>query len=66
MVIPKRWTFLNGNGVVADFPADNYNSASFQFKTKMASRTGNEGTKSVKIMKALKYLINYRNLLKCY
>ena len=64
MVIPKRWTFLND--AVADFPADNYNSASFQFKTKMAGRTGNEGTKSVKIMKALKYLINYRNLLKCY
>ena len=32
----------------------------------MAGRTGNEGTKSVKIMKQLKYLINYGNLLKCY
>ena len=49
MVIPKRWTFLDGNGAVADFPADNYNSTSFQFKTKMAGRTGNEGTKSVKL-----------------
>ena len=32
----------------------------------MASRTGNEGKKSVKIMKPLKHLINYRDLLKCY
>ena len=35
--------FLNADGAIADFPAENNNSALFKFKTKMASRTGNDG-----------------------
>ena len=41
--------FLNANGTVADFPADNNNSASFKFRTKLAGKIGNDGTKNVKI-----------------
>ena len=41
--------FLNANGVVPDFPADNNNSASFKFKTKTAGRTENDGKKNVQI-----------------
>ena len=37
--------FLYNNGAIADFPADNHNSASFKFKTKIAGITGNDGTK---------------------
>ena len=51
--------FLNAYGAVADFPADNNDSASFKFKTKIAGRTENDGTKDVKIMVPLKYLINF-------
>ena len=42
--------FLDANGDIADFPADNNNKTSFKFKTKIASRTGNYCTKNVKIM----------------
>ena len=31
--------FLNANGTIRDFPADNNNSTSFKFKTKIAGRT---------------------------
>ena len=48
--------FLDANGAITDFPADKNNSASFKFKTKMAGRTGNDGTKDVKIMVSLTYL----------
>ena len=33
------------NGGIADFPANNNNTASFKFKTKVAGRIGNGGTK---------------------
>ena len=46
--------FLNNNGAIADFPADNNNSALFKFKTKVAGRTGNDGTKNFKISVPLK------------
>ena len=36
-------TFLDDNGAIACFPADDNNSASFKFKTKIAGRTGNDG-----------------------
>ena len=36
-------TFLNANGAIAEFSADNNNSALFKFKTKIAGRTGNDG-----------------------
>ena len=41
------------------FPANNNNSPSFKFKTKIAGRTGSHGTKDVKIMLPLKYLSNF-------
>ena len=34
--------FLNTNSAIADFPADNNNSALFKFKTKIADRTEND------------------------
>ena len=52
--------FLNANGDIADFPADNNNSASFKFKTKTACRIDeNDDTKNVKIRVPLKYLSNF-------
>ena len=47
--------FLNVNGAISDFHADNNNSAWLKFKTKIAGRTGNDGTKTVKIRVPLKY-----------
>ena len=55
--------FLSDNGAVADFPADNNNSALFKFKTKIAERIGNNGTKGVKIMVPLKHLSNFWRIL---
>ena len=43
--------FSNANGAIADFPAHNNDNISFKFKTKTASRTGNDGTTNVKIIK---------------
>ena len=51
--------FLDANGNITDFSADDNNSASFKFKTKMAVRIGNDGAKNVEIMIALKYLSNF-------
>ena len=33
------------NGAIADFPADDNDSGSFKFRTKIADRTENDGTK---------------------
>ena len=53
-------SFINENEAIADFPADNNNnSPSFKFKTKIADRIGNDGTKHVKIRVPLKYLNNF-------
>ena len=41
-------SFLDNNGAIADFSANNDNSASFKFKTKIECRTENNGTKNVK------------------
>ena len=51
--------FLDDDGAIADFPDDNNNSALFKFKTKIAGRIENNGTKDVKIMVPLKYLSNF-------
>ena len=51
--------FLNVYGTIGEFPVDNDNSASFKFKTKIAGRTEDDGTKSVKIRVPLKYLSNF-------
>ena len=50
---------LDDNGTVVDFPVGKNNSASFRLKTKIASRTGNDGIKNVEIMVPLKYLSNF-------
>ena len=52
-------SYLNNNGAIADFPADNNSSASYKFKTKIADTTGNDGTKNVKIRVPLKYLCKF-------
>ena len=45
--------FLDANDNIADFPADNNNCSPFKFKTKMAGRAGNDGTKNIKNRVAL-------------
>ena len=52
-------SYLDNNDAIADFPADNNNSASFKLKSEIAGRTGNDGTKYVKIKVPLKYLSNF-------
>ena len=47
------------NGPTADFPANNNNSTPFKFKTNIVGRTGNDGTKNVKIRVPLEYLSNF-------
>ena len=37
--------YLDNNGTIADFSADNNNSASFKFERKVASGIGNDGKK---------------------
>ena len=51
--------FSDANGAIADFPADNNNSASFKFKTKIAGRIENNGEKDIKIMAPLNCLSNF-------
>ena len=51
--------FLDNNGAIVDFPEDNNNSASMKVKIKIADRTGNDGTKNVKVRVPLKYLTNF-------
>ena len=42
--------FLDAKCVIANFPGDDNNSASFKFKTKVESRTENDGTKMLKLL----------------
>ena len=51
--------FSNANGDIADFTADNNNSASFKFKAKIAGGIGNNGRRDIKIRVPLKYLSNF-------
>ena len=52
--------FLNANGDITDFSADNNNSASFKFKTKIAGKIEeSDDTKNVKIRVPLKYFSNF-------
>ena len=50
---------FDNNGAIADFPADNNNSTSFKFQTKIAGRKRNDGTKNVNVRVPLKYLSNF-------
>ena len=47
----KDKLFLNANGVITNFTANNNNNNSvlFKFKTKIAGSTGNDGTKTLKL-----------------
>ena len=49
---------VDNNNAIANF-AENNLTNSFNFKAKMASQTGDNGTKSVEIMVPLKYLSNF-------
>ena len=51
--------FFNADGDIADFPADNNNSASFEFKTKLVGRIGKNGRKDAKMRVPLKHLSNF-------
>ena len=58
------WQYYRGeqclnNDAIADISADNNNSALFEFKTKVADKTKNNGTKIVKTMVPLKYFSNF-------
>ena len=55
--------YLDDNGTIADFPAENNNTASFKFKTKIVGRTGKDETENVKIIVPLKYLSNFWRIL---
>ena len=55
--------FLDNNGDIADFHADNSNSALFKYKTNIAGRIGYDGTKTFKIRVPLKYLSNFWRIL---
>ena len=50
---------LNANGVVIDFLANNNNSTSFRFKTKIVGRTENDSIKDVKTIVPFKYFIRF-------
>ena len=50
---------LDNNNIIIDFPDDNNNSASFEFKQQRTGQTGNSGTKDIEIMVPLKYLSNF-------
>ena len=47
------------NGAFVDFLVDQNNRDSLKFKTKIADRTRNDGTKNGKIRVPLKYLYNF-------
>ena len=57
--------FMKNNCFIVDVP-NNPGSALFKSKQKLTGQTGNGGTKDVQIMIPLKYLSNFRELLKCY
>ena len=50
--------FLNANGAITEFSADNNNIASFKCKVKIAGTTENDGRKLVKTMVSWKYFSN--------
>ena len=56
---------VNDNGRITDFNEANATTDTFSVKEKLTAQTGNNGTKNVEIMVSLKYLSNFRELLKC-
>ena len=47
--------FLDANGAITDFPADDNKSASFTFKTKIADKIENSNTKDISNIKDMWY-----------
>ena len=58
MALRQRCTIFS-SGAIANVTIDNNNGASFKFKTKIAGKTENDGTKNVKIRVPSKYLITF-------
>ena len=54
----------DNNNVIVNF-AENNLTDSFNFKAKMTGQIGDNGTKNVEIMVALKYLIIFGEFWKC-
>ena len=52
-------SFFDANDAIADFPADNSNTASFEIKTKIEGRAEIDSTKDVKLTVPLKYLSSF-------
>ena len=60
MVVLQRSTSFNpADDTIVDFNADDATTDLFKFKEKITAKTGNKGTKNVKIMVPLKYWINF-------
>ena len=53
---------VGNNNAIAKFAENNF-THSFDFKVKMTSQIGNDGTKNVEIMVPLKYLRNFQRTL---
>ena len=51
--------FVDDNDAIADFIANNNNSGSFKFETKIAGRTKNYGTKNFQIRVPFQYFSNF-------
>ena len=51
-------TFIDNNGAIIDVP-DDPDNASFRYKQKTTSQTGNDGPEDVQIMVPLKYFSNF-------
>ena len=60
----KEIPAINNDGAIVDFNGANATD-SFNFKTKITGRTNDDGIINVEIMVPLKYLSNFRELLKC-
>ena len=70
MTILQAEPFLDANNAIANFVADNKNSALFKFKQNITGKTTDVGTKDVEIIVALKYFSNFwrtleMSLIKC-
>ena len=55
---------VDNDGDVTDFTEANVTDL-FNLKEKLTGQTGEKGTKNAEIMVPLKYLSNFRELLKC-
>ena len=54
-VLQRSTSFNPADDTIVDFNADDATTDLFRFKEKITAKTGNNGTKNVKIMVPLKY-----------